>query len=255
MFAIKRYAQARPVDKCLDHEKFYLGRAFQLLSETQHLREEPESKRLALEQALNLYGESVGLIFQQPAQTMFALVWEDVERGNVEVVEAHLARFLAAGIDERNFVLHKVLRTYHCDALKRRGLRQSMINAYRRQLQTFLAVPVSKRRFWEFYNDPILDMYEGLILCQRENTDIEEVTRLATEYITYCEATYPDPAFADPSGIWTYKNFLGFGIGSQMPGHPHGRQRLYVEDAGYPDKPGSITLVFDNDQHMKESIY
>lgn len=220
------------------------------MSQTQYAEENPDEKRTYLNAAVNLYSRSVGLIFDNATMAVQELVLMDVERKDVAAVEARIRNFTSMGLDVHNFPLHRSLTIYHGDVLKLNRMPLRRIEVYESKLTQFHQTPLRLREYWEFYNDPILDMHEELIFCYANTPNKEdELARCVQDYIEYAGRTYPPPPFPDPYGGWTYRNFLGFGLGSQMLGHPVGRQRIHIEYG--QDSPKRIVFILDN---MKRAI-
>jgi hypothetical protein len=95
-------------------------------------------------------------------------------------------------------------------------------------------------------------MHEELIISYANTPDKEEeLERCVSGYIEYAEDKYPPPPYPDPMELWTYRNYLGFGLGSQMSGHPYGRHRTYIEPGGH-DCPKSVTMILDNVERATE---
>lgn len=249
--AIKDYTRHRAGERssiessCSGIERLYFAKACGLLART--FDKGSDHKVLFLERSAYLQSTAVFQWEQFCSQAIQELVVHHLNRNNLSEVTGIVSQVLATNTNAYNFAHQRLLVSFLADAYTSNQQRHAAIDLLRTTLTRFQSVPKSQRGLWEFYNDPIMDVYEDLIYFHSFPGDAEEMTRFLNEYLAYFKATYEeDRPGAIP--LHTYRYYLGWGIGKR--GLPTGRFRIYLEFQTIEQEwPDSSSLIVLNDEH------
>jgi hypothetical protein len=229
---------------CSDIERLYFAKACGLLART--FDRDSDHKVMFLERSAYLQSTGVFQWEQFCSQAIQELVVYHMDRNNLSEVTEIVSQVLSADTNAYNFVYQRLMVSFLADTYVKSQQHNAAIELLRTTLTRFQGVPKSQRVLWEFYNDPIMDVYEDLIYNHSFPSDAKEMTRLLNEYLAYFKETYEE----DRPGViplHTYRYYLGWGLGK---GLPTGRFRVYVEFQTLEQEwPDSFTLIHLNDEH------